>query len=53
VLALQYITETFKADVEKIAAGGYDSWLESDNPLDGVAGVVLMDQFTRWAPARS
>lgn len=41
----QFITETFKPDVEKIADGSNDAWKQA--PLSCVAGIVLMDQFTR------
>jgi uncharacterized protein (DUF924 family) len=39
------IQTLFKADVEAVARGDYDSWLESTEA--GLAGIILMDQFTR------
>ena len=40
------VREQYGADVEAVAAGTYDSWLSSSLP-EGLAGVILMDQFTR------
>jgi hypothetical protein len=46
---LQYITEHFSSDVEAMRAGSYDSWQQQ--PLSAVAGIILADQFTRYARA--
>ncbi len=45
--AAQEVTEQFGGDLERIAAGEYDSWMHG-GPLALLAGVVLMDQFSRW-----
>ncbi len=45
----QEVTEQFGGDLERIAAGEYDSWMHG-GPLALLAGVVLMDQFSRWVP---
>jgi uncharacterized protein (DUF924 family) len=39
------IRALFKEDVDAAARGEYDSWLESTE--EGLAGIILMDQFTR------
>ncbi|KAG2442026.1 hypothetical protein HYH02_009818 [Chlamydomonas schloesseri] len=43
----QYITEHFGADVEAVADGTYDEWCSAAQPRATVAGIILMDQFTR------
>ncbi|PNH03507.1 hypothetical protein TSOC_010426 [Tetrabaena socialis] len=43
----QYIAEQFGADLEAAAAGQYDSWL-AGGPLSALAGIILMDQLSRW-----
>ncbi|GFR51927.1 hypothetical protein Agub_g14413 [Astrephomene gubernaculifera] len=43
----QYITEHFGNDVRLVGEGKYDSWSHNGNPLSTLAGIVLMDQFTR------
>jgi uncharacterized protein (DUF924 family) len=40
------IKEKFGKDVEAIGAGQYDDWLSS-SLVEGLAGIILMDQFTR------
>jgi hypothetical protein len=45
----QEIREQFGADLESMAAGKYDSWFEQD--ASAMAGIILMDQFSRWVPA--
>jgi uncharacterized protein (DUF924 family) len=42
----QYIKDHFTGDVEALAAGQYDTWLQQ--PHSALAGIVLADQFTRW-----
>ncbi|GLC52465.1 hypothetical protein PLESTB_000632000 [Pleodorina starrii] len=42
----QYITEAFGADVQKVGEGLYDSWRDGP-PLSLLAGIILMDQFSR------
>ncbi|KXZ51363.1 hypothetical protein GPECTOR_13g852 [Gonium pectorale] len=42
----EYITATFGADVRHVAEGQYDSWRDA-GPLSLLAGVILMDQFSR------
>ncbi|PNH07879.1 hypothetical protein TSOC_005656, partial [Tetrabaena socialis] len=42
-----YITEQFSTDLKAAAAGQYDSWL-TGGPLSGLAGIILMDQLSRW-----
>ncbi len=42
---MQDITEKFGADLKAMAAGDYDDW--ADETLSSVAGVILMDQFSR------
>eukprot|EP00775_Hariotina_reticulata_P008910 gene8908-9087_t len=41
----QYIKDHFTRDVEALAAGQYDNWLQQ--PCSALAGIVLADQFTR------
>lgn len=41
------IIENFRGDLENVAAGLYDTWLE--HSYAGLAAVILMDQFTRSA----
>lgn len=43
-----YIKENHMQDLEAIARGDYDSWLQA-GPFETMAGVVVMDQFTRNA----
>lgn len=45
--AAQYITEHFSADVEAVRDGTYDDWRSTASPRSTVAGIILMDQFTR------
>ncbi|KAK9838414.1 hypothetical protein WJX84_011528 [Apatococcus fuscideae] len=40
----QEIKDKFASDVEAVAAGKYDNWTSS---FDGLAALILMDQFTR------
>jgi uncharacterized protein (DUF924 family) len=42
---LQHIKDHFSNDINKLAAGSYDDWMQQ--PLAAVAGIVLADQFTR------
>lgn len=46
----QEVKEQFGADVSSIAEGAYDSWMEH-SPATCLAGIILMDQFTRWVGA--
>lgn len=41
----EYIRGSFLLDVEAIKEGRYDPWIEE--PLPCLAGIILMDQFTR------
>ncbi len=42
------ISSKFGADVEAIRnTTKYDAWLHSSIPQEAVAGIILMDQFTR------
>ena len=43
-----FIKENFTDDLDAIARGDYDSWLQS-GPFEAMAGIVIMDQFTRNA----
>ncbi|GIM06003.1 hypothetical protein Vretimale_10411, partial [Volvox reticuliferus] len=42
----QYITEHFGRHVQHVSEGLYDSWREG-SPLSLLAGIILMDQFSR------
>ncbi len=44
--APQEIKAKFSADIEAVAAGKYDPWMEQ--PYNAMAAIILMDQFTRW-----
>jgi hypothetical protein len=46
----QEVKERFGTDVDSIAAGAYDSWMEH-SPTTCLAGIILMDQYTRWVGA--
>lgn len=43
---MQEITQAFGEDVEKIGKGDYEDW--KDKAYNGLAGIILMDQFTRY-----
>lgn len=43
-----HIRTEFGTDLEAVKAGKYDSWMTA-SPLECLAGIVLMDQFTRNA----
>lgn len=45
----QEIKTQFSADIEAVAAGKYDPWMEQ--PYNAMAAIILMDQFTRWGKA--
>lgn len=40
------IKAKFQADVETLASGACDTWL-GQHPWNSLAGIILMDQFTR------
>lgn len=43
------VVEQFSADLAAVRAGEYDAWLTGGNAREAVAGIIIMDQFTRNA----